>query len=1078
MRSGRPLLGDGGAGHGNKNKHNTNNGGGGNAGDGDSFVSRISEYFMRWKVRPDVVLRGRHENKSKGALSAFWQDYKKVRVDWRARAGMRRDHFELALQHYMRIDGPSRDTCEGRIRYIWETRIRDNSHLGVVDVSCQPAKAKVGKRKPSLLTAQKDENAAQRLAVQQQQQQQQQQQHFQRQQQQQAYMQSNGEGGAGAGFSMSGLQQTAPSSGSSRLFSDAPTGAAGGGNRSLTSGRIGPGGSSPGLGGSYDGAGMDDGMPLSGLAPSGGGGSGSRTPQGGDMMFGGQRMDRRGYGEQGVLLRTASGPPLDAAQRAALGGGVVKGEMSRVGGEDESMRKRPRESWSLGDPAGPGLTIKTGRGTGRGSPPSQGPASPAGGLTTPGGKKDRVPNHWWELELTAEGPMLYPTSNCHEWTSDNGIEHRIMEIEFQHGCEVKPPKDRLIKDFTLNWRPNSDIVYVFETEQSGFYGPILGMYEKQTVTHNKMFLYRQMQPQPWPIRDCGWNGGPGVSETTQLRSSWLFNDPCTGQWTIALDYKPQPASPIYQYNVPPECARQGTPCMDLNTFNANSIKVKGCTTLIPPIEVLLLSENSVREVCGAVWVGCFTANPPEVAFDLLCRLMSMTESLHLPDDSDRYAAEVFDAQRAEILAFFLVGICEDPLDRVVRREHYLAFMEWFVYTLPHVALPVKIWRMYRALNDDNIPFVSFPLSQDKSAFYSHRQAMSGPAVPGRFSFRFSRQPSCVTVDYTVQARAVEGRPQATVMSYRIKISAIDVRGVMLRIENLLLRGDGQVAQGRMLEETSLVQGPGAVNNGGGGGGSAGGGSGSVGAGATTNSAAPNGGHHESGLGALGSLERIIAQVDMEESGGSGRQEHTRPPADSSAGTRGGGSSGSGAGGGPAGAATGSGGGWTDMFQGMTVELAQEQAAQLHHGQQRGGGGRPGDHDHHRMADQRQRADGGGGGGGDVDRRGGSGAAVAFSQQHGQPSSYMCGPGGGRMSVQTGDTLSFFDDPPQGNHTQPQLAGGSGPGHGGPMNLEFIEFPNFHELLVFFGRTLTERYDTSREEQETIPSPMYMHNMDE
>lgn len=73
MRSGRSLLGDGGAGNGNKNKHANNKGGGGNGGDGDSFVSRISEYFMRWKVRPDVVLRGRHENKSKGALSAFWQ---------------------------------------------------------------------------------------------------------------------------------------------------------------------------------------------------------------------------------------------------------------------------------------------------------------------------------------------------------------------------------------------------------------------------------------------------------------------------------------------------------------------------------------------------------------------------------------------------------------------------------------------------------------------------------------------------------------------------------------------------------------------------------------------------------------------------------------------------------------------------------------------------------------------------------------------------------------------------------------------------------------------------------------------
>lgn len=81
-----------------------------------------------------------------------------------------------------------------------------------------------------------------------------------------------------------------------------------------------------------------------------------------------------------------------------------------------------------------------------------------------------------------------------------------------------------------------------------------------------------MQPQPWPVRDRGWNGG-GV-ETTQMRSAWLFNDPCTGQWTIALDYKSQPSTPIYQYSVPPEVARLGTPCMDPNTFNANSVKVR------------------------------------------------------------------------------------------------------------------------------------------------------------------------------------------------------------------------------------------------------------------------------------------------------------------------------------------------------------------------------------------------------------------------------------------------------------------------------------------------------------------------
>ena len=84
---------------------------------------------------------------------------------------------------------------------------------------------------------------------------------------------------------------------------------------------------------------------------------------------------------------------------------------------------------------------------------------------------------------------------------------------------------------------------------------------------------------------------------------------------------------------------------------------------------------------------------------------------------------------------------------------------------------------------------------------------------------------------------------------------------MLRIENLLLRGDGQVAQGRMLEETSLVQGQGGqvVENGGAGSGSgssAGGGGGSVGAGPTANSAAANG-HHESALGALGATDGFL-----------------------------------------------------------------------------------------------------------------------------------------------------------------------------------------------------------------------------
>lgn len=61
----------------------------------------------------------------------------------------------------------------------------------------------------------------------------------------------------------------------------------------------------------------------------------------------------------------------------------------------------------------------------------------------------------------------------------------------------------------------------------------------------RMRACMQMQAQPWPVRgDRGWSGG-GPAETTQMRSAWLFNDPCTGQWTIALDYQ-SPSSPIYQ----------------------------------------------------------------------------------------------------------------------------------------------------------------------------------------------------------------------------------------------------------------------------------------------------------------------------------------------------------------------------------------------------------------------------------------------------------------------------------------------------------------------------------------------------
>lgn len=74
---------------------------------------------------------------------------------------------------------------------------------------------------------------------------------------------------------------------------------------------------------------------------------------------------------------------------------------------------------------------------------------------------------------------------------------------------------------------------------------------------------------------------------------------------------------------------------------------------------------------------------------------------------------------------------------------------------------------------------------------------------------------------------------------------------------------------------------------------------------------------------------MIEQVDMEEIGGAGnggstgagRQDHARVGA--GAGNNGGRAGGGGGGGGASGGGNGAASGWTDMFQGMTVEVSRE-----------------------------------------------------------------------------------------------------------------------------------------------------------
>ncbi|CAN0458353.1 unnamed protein product, partial [Phaeothamnion confervicola] len=81
-----------------------------------TFLESVRKWYQDWGVRPDVVLRNwRAQPNEKSPTAEYWQDYKKVRIDWRERAGITRAHFVLTLQHYMRIDGVYKDTYENSV---------------------------------------------------------------------------------------------------------------------------------------------------------------------------------------------------------------------------------------------------------------------------------------------------------------------------------------------------------------------------------------------------------------------------------------------------------------------------------------------------------------------------------------------------------------------------------------------------------------------------------------------------------------------------------------------------------------------------------------------------------------------------------------------------------------------------------------------------------------------------------------------------------------------------------------------------------------------------------------------------
>ncbi|CAM9642511.1 unnamed protein product [Discosporangium mesarthrocarpum] len=113
--------------------------------------------------------------------------------------------------------------------------------------------------------------------------------------------------------------------------------------------------------------------------------------------------------------------------------------------------------------------------------------------------------------------------------------------------------------------------------------------------------------------------------------------------------------------------------------------------------------------------------------------------------------------------------------------------------------------------------------------------------------------------------------------------------------------------------------------------------------------------------------------------------------------------------------------WMDMFQDLTMQQAQQQAAQLH------GGG------------------------------------ALSSLLHGLNNL----DNGDTLVQPTRNNINFFDEIPPALARRDRNFPNTN-----AMNLEYVEFANFNELLTFFSRTLTERCNTSQDDPNMGVVPNY------
>ncbi|CAM9661627.1 unnamed protein product [Phaeothamnion confervicola] len=299
-----------------------------------------------------------------------------------------------------------------------------------------------------------------------------------------------------------------------------------------------------------------------------------------------------------------------------------------------------------------------------------------------------------------------------------------MEMEFEDGNDLRPPKDSLV-DFASKWRPNSHLRYVVGFDLNGPYAGMMGMYQKQEDLKSDRFWWKLLPP--------------AGSSTQEGSISWDAS-----KRTYVIE-RQGPAGDVTQF----ACVLQETPDGDSASIQqavaSGKVVVRGCLNLYPPRQLIEVYGNDVRAVCAVIWQGCLRGNPEKAAFGLFNRLMSARESPDLADVPDEVTRD-FDAQRELIFRVFLALRSEEG--EYIYRSHYISLMEWFFQTLPEVPLVLKMYRIFRLLQDEDMPFVGAPVATSMLGLRRHWEVLCGWDEPGRFCLRLSTTPGNLTADYT------------------------------------------------------------------------------------------------------------------------------------------------------------------------------------------------------------------------------------------------------------------------------------------------------------------------------------------